>query len=63
MFDLTVSAETLVYKKLWEKENIYTRQLRSGGGLLEFIWIVPLNPYEEILINLKGPILMFSNGL
>jgi hypothetical protein len=31
--------------------------------LLEFIWIIPLNPYEEILINLKGPIPVFPNGL
>jgi hypothetical protein len=31
--------------------------------LLEFIWIIHLNSYEEILINLKGPIPVFSNGL
>jgi hypothetical protein len=31
------------------ERNIYTGQLRSGGELLEFIWIVPLNPDEEIL--------------
>jgi hypothetical protein len=37
--------------------------LRSDGGLLEFIWIISLNSYEEILTNLKDPIHVFSNGL
>ena len=32
-------------------------------SVLEFIGIVPLNSYEEILINLKGPIPVFFNRL
>jgi hypothetical protein len=31
--------------------------------VLKFISIVPLNSYEEMVINLKSPIYVFPNGL
>ena len=49
----------MLYKLL--KSSMVSRKI--GVKLLEFIWIIPLNPYEEILINLKGPIPVFPTGL